>query len=191
MAAEQLHKTGQPMSFAEAQRDMRFAYFNGATGAVVSATAWLAAALVVTFVSEMTGIVVLLAGGVLIFPVSVALDKVLRRPGKHNKVNPLGPLAMEGTVWMIVSMVIAIGIAVHRVEWFFPAMLLIIGGRYLTFATLFGLKLYWAFGATLIASAVALFKFGAPPVSGAWTGALVEYIYGIALFAARPDERRK
>ncbi|MBT8136439.1 MAG: hypothetical protein KJO54_05405 [Gammaproteobacteria bacterium] len=177
------------MSFAEAQRDMRFAYFNGATGAVVSATAWLAAALVITFVNVSTGIVALLVGGMFIFPVSVVLDKVLRRPGKHSEGNPLGALALEGTIWMILTMAIAIGIALYRVEWFFPAMLLIIGGRYLSFATLFGMKLYWAFGATLAVSAVWLLKSGAPPISGAWTGALVEYVYSIALFAARSDER--
>ncbi len=146
------------MSVADAQRDMRFAYYNGATGAVVSATAWLTAAIIVTYSGPVAGIVALLVGGVFIFPVSVLLDKLLQRPGQHSPGNPLGPLAMEGTIWMILAMAVAVGVAVHRVDWFFPAMLLIIGGRYLTFATLYGLKTYWVFGATLAASAVALLE---------------------------------
>lgn len=66
-------------------------------------------------------------------------------------------------------------------------MLLVIAGRYLTFATLYGMEIYWAFGATLAASAVPLVALGAPVVSGAFTGALVEYAYGIAILSAKPN----
>lgn len=175
------------MSFDDAQRDMRLAYYSGATGAVTSATAWLIAAFVATLVSSMAGIVALIIGGMLIFPASVLLCKAIGRPGKHSKGNPLGSLAIEGTIWMTLSIFIAIGAALYKVEWFFPAMLLVIAGRYLTFATVYGMRIYWAFGATLAASAVALVVFEAPVVSGAYTGALIEYAYGIAIFAAKPD----
>jgi hypothetical protein len=87
-------------------------------------------------------------------------------------------------IWMVFCIIVAIGIALYRVEWFFPAMLLIIGGRYLTFVTLYGIRIYWAFGATLAASAIPLVVFSAPAISGAYTGALIEYVYGIAIFAA-------
>ena len=175
------------MSFADAQRDMRFAYYNGATGAVTSATAWLIAALVATFVSSMAGIVTLILGGMLIFPSSVLLSKIVGRPGSHSKGNPLAPLAIEGTIWMILSIPVAIGAALYKIEWFFPAMLLIIAGRYVTFATLYGMRIYWAFGATLAASAAPLIILEAPVVSGAYTGAVIEYAYGIAIFAAKPN----
>lgn len=174
------------MSITEAQRDMRFAYFNGATGAVTSATAWLIAALVASFVSSTTGIVALIIGGMLIFPVSVLLCKAAGRPGKHSKGNPLAPLAIEGTIWMVISIPIAVGAAFHQAEWFFPAMLLVIGGRYFSFATLYGLRIYWAFGATLALAAVALLVLEAPVMSGAYTGALIEYAFGIALFKIKP-----
>jgi hypothetical protein len=87
---------------------------------------------------------------------------------------------------MMLSIPVAIGAAAYKVEWFFPAMLLVIAGRYLTFSTLYGMKIYWAFGATLAAAAVPLVIFEAPVVSGAFTGALIEYAYGIAIFAAKP-----
>lgn len=48
------------------------------------------------------------------------------------------------------------------------------------------MKVYWAFGATLAVSAVLLVVFEAPVVSGAYTGAFIEYAYGIALFTVRP-----
>jgi hypothetical protein len=175
------------MSIAEAQRDMRFAYFNGATGAVTSATAWLIAALVASFVSSTAGIVALIIGGMLIFPVSVLLCKAVGRPGKHSKGNPLAPLAIEGTIWMLLSIPIAVGAAFHKPEWFFPAMLLVIAGRYLSFATLYGMRVYWAFGATLALAAVALLMSEAPVVSGAFSGAVIEYAFGIALFRIKPS----
>ncbi|MEJ8569396.1 DUF7010 family protein [Elongatibacter sediminis] len=175
------------ISISDAQRDMRFAYFNGATGAVTSATAWLIAAFVATFISATAGIVTLILGGMLIFPASILLCKIIGRPGKHSKSNPLAPLAIEGTFWMMLSIPVAIAAALYKVEWFFPAMLLFIGGRYFTFATLYGMKIYWAFGATLAASAVPLVVFEAPVVSGAYTGAFIEYVYGIAIFSAKPN----
>lgn len=175
------------MSYADAQRDMRFAYFNGATGAVTSATAWLAAAFVATFVSATAGIVALVLGGMLIFPASVLLCKALGRPGKFSEGNPLARLAIEGTIWMMLAIPLAIGAALYRAEWFFPAMLLVIAGRYFTFQTLYGLKIYWAFGATLALSAALLLMFEAPVVAGAYTGAIIEYAYAIAIFSAKQN----
>ncbi|MHC4894212.1 MAG: DUF7010 family protein [Planctomycetota bacterium] len=102
------------MSFGDAQRDMRFAYHHGATGVVASATAWLVAGILATIVSATTGMLALIVGGILIFPASVVLCKVMGRPAKHSKGNPLGPLAIEGTIWMLLSIVIAI--ALHEVE---------------------------------------------------------------------------
>jgi len=129
------------MSIADAQRDMREAYYGGSTGAVTSATAWLVAALVATFANPTAGILTLIIGGMLIFPASVVLCKVLGRSGKHSNGNPLAPLAIEGTIWMLLSIPVAIGAALYRVEWFFPAMLLVIAGRYFTFATLYGMRI--------------------------------------------------
>ena len=140
-----------------------------------------------TFANSTAGIVTLLVGGMLIFPTSVLLSKLLSRSGKHSKENPLAPLAIEGTLWMLFSIPIAIGAALYKVEWFFPAMLFVIGGRYLTFSTLYGMRIYWAFGATLTASAMLLVFLHAPVFAGAYAGALIEYAYGISIFAiSRP-----
>lgn len=168
---------------ADAQQDMREAYHGGATGAVCSASAWLTAALVATFANPKAGILTLIFSGMLIFPASVLLSKIIGRSGKHSKDNPLAPLAIQGTIWMLISIPVAIGVAFYKVEWFFPAMLLVIGGRYLTFATLYGMKIYWAFGVTLAISAWPLVAFDLPVFAGAYTGAFIEYLYGIAIFS--------
>jgi hypothetical protein len=125
----------------------------------------------------------LIFGGMLIFPVSVGLCKVIGRSGTHVKDNPLASLAMEGTFWMLLSLPVAIGAAFYKIEWFFPAMLLVIAGRYLTFATLYGMRVYWLFGATLAVSVIPLVIFEAPAFVGAYTGALIEFFFGFAIFA--------
>ena len=165
-----------------AQDDMRKAYFGGATGAVCSATAWLAAAVAATFFGSVNGIITLIIGGMFIFPASIVLSKALGRTGKHDKANPLAGLAIGGTFWMLLSIPIAVAVSLYRVEWFFPAMLLVIGGRYLTFPIIYGMKIYWAFGVVLALSVFPLVVFEAPPASGAFTGALIEYVFGVAIF---------
>ena len=83
---------------------------------------------------------------------------------------------------MIFAILIAVAVAFHSVALFFPAMLLVIGGRYLTFATLYGMKIYWAFGATLALAALPIAALRAPVFVGALVGALIEYAFGAVIF---------
>lgn len=161
---------------------MRLAYHSGSTGAISSATAWLFAALVATFADERAGIITLCFAGMLIFPASLLLSKLLGRTGKHKKENPLAPLAIYGTVWMILCILIALVLSSFRPDLFFPAMLLVIGGRYLTFETLYGMKVYIAFGATLAVAGFLLAILGAPTNLAAFSGALIEYGFGLLVF---------
>jgi hypothetical protein len=171
-------------SITAAQQDMREAYFRGGPGVVSSGTAWLAAGITSLFLSAEAGILTLIFGGMLIFPVSVVLCRMIGVSGKHAKNNPLAPLALEGTFWMLISIPVAVGVALYRIEWFFPAMLFIIAGRYLTFSTLYGMRIYWAFSIALIVSGWLLLSMNASASSGAFTGALVEYIFGTLIFLA-------
>lgn len=170
-------------SIKEAQQDMRWAYFGGGTGAISSATAWLAAGFVATFVSPKAGIVTIILAGMLIFPASVLLSKLLGRSGKHAKENPLAPLAIYGTVWMLFSIAIAFVLSLFRPDLFFPAMLLVIGGRYLTFETLYGMKVYLFFGVALAVAGFLLAVFHAPTNLGAFAGAFIEYGFGFLILA--------
>ena len=160
---------------------MRDAYYGGATGAVTSASVWLAAAVVAAFGTSTAAILTLVFGGMLIFPLSVLLCKAIGRSGKHSSENPLASLAIEGTIWMILAILIAIAVAFYSTPLFFPAMLLVIGGRYLTFATLYGMKIYWAFGASLALAAFPIAALEAPVFVGALAGAVIEYAYGAVI----------
>jgi hypothetical protein len=177
------------LQFADAQRDMRFGYFGGAPGVLASAVAWLVASAVALFVSSAGAVWALFIGGMFIFPVGVVIAKILGRPGAHSSGNPLGALAMEGTVLLMVCLPLAFVVSLHRIEWFFPAMLLVIGGRYFTFATLYGSRLFWGLGGLLVLAAFLLVASRMPPVAGALAGGLIELAFALVLFAAAAKER--
>jgi hypothetical protein len=175
----------------DAQRDMRFGYYGGAPGVLASAIAWLVATLVAAIHSPKAAVLALFAGGMLIHPVAIVIAKLLGRPGGHTKGNPLGALALEGTILMLLCLPLAYAVSLYRVEWFFPAMLLVIGGRYLTFATLYGSRVYWVLGGTLALAAFALVMLRMPPAIGALAGASIEFVFAAALFARAVKESAK
>ncbi len=170
------------MTLAQAQRDMRSAYAGGAPGVLASATMWFAAGCVALYSAPQKTVLALFFGGMMIHPLAVVIAKGLGRRGAHAKGNPLGALALEGTVWMLLGMVLAYGVSLWRIELFFPAMLLTIGGRYLTFATLYGMRLYWACGVVLAAAGYLLAASAASLAMGAFAGAAIELVFAILIF---------
>lgn len=166
-----------------AQSDMRRAYLDGAPGMLASALVWAVAGCVATWVSLQHAVWALFIGGVFIHPIGLLLARALGRTGKHAPGNPLGALAMATTVWMIMMLPLAYGISLLRVDLFFPAMLFVIGGRYLCFQTLYGSRLYWICGAVLPLAGYGLAVLHAPPALGAFVGAAIECAFACVMLA--------
>lgn len=174
----------EDMSFTTAQGDMRKAYAGGVLGIVVSGTVWLLSGCVALYRAPHEAVLALLAGGVLIHPLAVLLAKATGRSGSHTKGNPLGQLSMEATVFMVLGIAVAYGVSRWRTDLFFPAMLFVIGGRYATFATVYGMRLYWAFGAALAISGYVLAINAASMAAGAFTGGVIELVFAAILYAS-------
>ncbi|MGN0857673.1 MAG: DUF7010 family protein, partial [Stenotrophomonas sp.] len=153
-----------------------------------SALAWAVAAGVAWQGSAQHAITALLAGGVLIFPASLVLGKLLHLPCHHPKGNALGSLAGASTFWLIFCLPIAWLLGQQQPAWFFAAMLLVIGGRYLVFASVYGMALYWALGLILAAAGFGLTALSMPAAVIATTGAIVELAF--AIVCARQHYRR-
>ena len=161
---------------------MRAGYFGGAPGMFASALVWLVAGVVAATSAPPRAILALFVGGMLIHPLGVVLAKALGRPGAHTRGNPLGALALESTAILLLGFPLAYVVSQAHVTWFFPAMLLVIGGRYLTFATLYGMRVYWACGAMLAVAGFLLVAMHAPFHIGAFAGAVIEGTFAERIF---------
>jgi hypothetical protein len=170
------------MTMSAAQADMRHGYLGGAAGVLASGIAWLAAGIIALALSPRGGVAALFFGGMLIHPVSILFAKLAGRPGKHSPGNPLAQLALESTIWMLLAIPIALYLAFEWPQYFFLAMLLIIGGRYLTFATLYGTRVYWILGAVLAFASMALIGIKASAPLAAFTGATIEIVFALLIF---------
>lgn len=165
------------MDFKAAQQDMRTAYISGSTGVFVSGLMWVLAAIASVHLSLKTSIFVLFFGGMLIHPLSTLLDKALKYSGKHTKDNPLGKLAIESTAILLIGIMIALAVAQIKPEWFFLILLLVIGGRYLLFSTLYGLSLFWVLGGLLVIISVTSYQLKLPIHYAIFAGGFIELIF--------------
>lgn len=166
------------MNFQEAQADLRRAYGDGAPGVLSSGLVWLSAAIVALSQPPRTAMLTLFFGGMLIHPLGLLLCKATGWPAKHQQGNPLAALALESTILMLLAIPLAFAAAQVQETWFFPAMLLIIGGRYLLFSTMYGRRVYWLLGGALAGAGFGLVASKAPLPIGAGAGALIELSFG-------------
>ena len=83
---------------------------------------------------------------------------------------------------MLLSIPIAIAVFFYSEPWFYPAMLLVIAGRCLTFNTLYGSRFYYLLAGLLVFSAWLLVQFKAPVYAGGMLGGVVEIGFSLLLF---------
>ncbi len=166
------------------QPEIRRIHYDGATGVLTSALVWLTSAVVCFLAGTHQGVWALLVGGALIYPISSLLQRFWVKPQEAPAPNALNQLAFASTIWLIACCFMAYGLYQLREELFFPAMMLTIGCRYTVFATVFGLRAYWAFGLTLIAASCVTFFLWLPPPLSAMVGGLVELVFVPAFFAS-------
>lgn len=177
-------------SLTAAQRDMRSAYLDGAPGVLVSGLVWAVAGCVAVWSSPQRAVWALFIGGVFIHPIAVLFTRLLGRSGRHAAGNPLGALAMATTLWMIMMLPLAYGVSLLRIDLFFPAMLLVIGGRYLCFQALYGRRLYWIMGAVLALTSYGLATLNASVALGGFAGAVIEIVFACLLLVGAQREIR-
>lgn len=172
-------------SLDELQQEMSIAYLDGAPGMLVSALVWLAAGIAVTRSGMHAAVWTLFVGGALIHPVSTLALRALGKNARVSQGSPLAQLAMATTAWLIAGCVLSFGLYTANPAWFFPAMLLVIGSRYLAFQTLFGHRIYWICGAALIAAGYLGASAQLSPATVAFAGSGVEAAFAAILLARK------
>lgn len=172
------------MKIDEAQADLRRAYLDAGPGTIISGLVWAAAAVVEARSGVRTGFITLFFGGMLIYPLSLAVARGLFRRAAESPDNPLGRLVLESTIAMLAAFLPA---------WFFldsapalvmPLAALAIGAHYFAFRTAYGSSLFWALGALLMAMSLAvIYRLWPRPGTFVAAVAVVEILFGIFLTA--------
>ncbi len=174
---------------SKAQEEMREAFYDGAPGILVSGLVWAAAALMCHLHGVATGVWTLLIGGALISPAANLLTRALGRSAASSKGNPLAVLAVASTIWLIVCCAMAFGLSLHDPTWFFPAMMAVIGSRYMVFATIFNRGAFWALGCVLVFAGVAASWLRLEPSHSAAIGSLIEISFAVVVFGSAARRR--
>ncbi|MBX9614377.1 MAG: hypothetical protein K2X25_02160 [Caulobacteraceae bacterium] len=139
------------MDISTAQRDMSGAHVRGAPGVLVSGLVWLIAGWLWTNQGVVNGFYGLFVGGILIFPLSLLVSRVIFRAPAGIKGNPLERLALESTFILFAGILLAWCFLRVAPELAFPAMAVAIGVRYLVFRTIYGSVVYWLLGGVIAA----------------------------------------
>lgn len=170
------------MHLGEAQRDMRHAYVNGGVGILVSGLVWAISGLVTFKVGLPAGMASLFFGGMLIHPLSLLLARKLFKRGKTRSPNPMEMLALQSTAFLIIGLVVAYLVRGTYGDWFFAIALLAVGGRYLVFQTVYGMRLFLVLGGLLIAAGcVAIVWPALPPYAVALAGGIIEILCALLI----------
>jgi hypothetical protein len=185
------------MTVSEAQREVRSAFLGGAVGQLVTGAIWLVSAALSTFAGPQPGILALVLGGMLIFPLTQLALKLLGRPGALTHENPLNSLPLQGVLALVAMYPLIYAAARYNLNWFYPAFMIVVGAHYISFIFLYGMWQYGVLAAALFSGGVAVgllwpttFEFG-----GWLTGAVLVlfalFIWGTGVWKQPQLTRRE
>lgn len=174
------------MEIAAAQRDMARAFVGGAPGVLVSGLVWITAGAVWDQSGVARAFVVLFIGGIIIFPASVLIARLILRAPKITPDNPLERLGLETTFMLMGGILIAWLLLRPAPDLVFPVMAITIGVRYFAFRTLYDDAAYWLLGGVLAGvGALAALRLLVLPINVALITGAIEIVFALILFARR------
>jgi hypothetical protein len=163
------------MEISEAQKEMRTRFAGGFYGQLVSGFLWLASASAAASTSPRAGITTLIFGGILIFPLTELLVRVGGVKKWISADNSLHELGMQVAFVLPASMPLLIPVSLYRLNWFYPAMMVLLGAHYLPFMFLYGMRLFAVLAVLLIGGGILIALYWAADFNaGAWyTGVIL------------------
>ena len=173
------------MTISEAQLEIRRRFVGGFYGQFVSGTLWLTSAGLAEWRGPRASITMLVVGGFLIFPATELLIRLIGERAPVSSANALRSLGMQIAFLLPLSMPLLLPVGLYRLNWFYPAMMILLGAHYLPFVFLYGMRMFAVLAAFLVGGGtlVAMY-FSASFSIGAWyTGTI------LLVFAARENDR--
>src|SRR5512135_2691854 len=138
------------MDILDAQREVRSVYIGGFWGQLVASVIWLASATLGTWVTPKASILTVVIGGFFIFPLTQVLLRLSGRRASVSRENAFNSLAVQIAFVLPFSMLLLVPVGLYRLNWFFPALMILTGAHYLPFASLYGMRVFLALAGVLI-----------------------------------------
>ena len=169
---------GISMNLSDAQRDVRTTFLGGFAGQLASSLIWFLSAALATWVSTSSAIVVLVVGGVFIFPLTQLLLRFMGRPASLGSGHPMNQLAMQVAFTLPLNLPLVAAATACRLTWFYPAFMIVLGTHYLPFMFLYGMWQFGALAAVLWGAGIGLGLYGPPVFSlGGWFTAIALLVF--------------
>ena len=177
------------MRISEAQQEVRIRFVGGFYGQLVSGLLWLVSAGLATWRSPRAAITALVVGGFFIFP---ATEMLIRMAGKNSPLsatNSLRWLGMQVAFVLPLSMPLLLPVGLYQLNWFYPALMILLGAHYLPFVFLYGMRMFAILAALLVGGGFALSQYWSNSFSaGAWyTGAVLLVFAGVGRAIAQRE----
>jgi len=167
-----------------AQAEVRRSYRSASVGQLYSGAVWLASALAWSVLGTTAGVLVLLVGGVFIYPVTALVSRLLGSAGSIPKANPLRMAGLTIPIVGALGIPVAGAAALYDIDWFYPAFMVIMGAHYLPFAHLYGMRVFLSLGAGMwLGGLVISLWVREASVIGAWLTGLA--LVGVGIWAER------
>ena len=123
-------------------------------------------------------IIALVLSGFFIFPITQLLLRLGGGRASLSAGNPLGNLAMQIAFTLPLSMLLLAPVTAFRLNWFYPALMVLVGAHYLPFTFLYGMRRFIPLCAILVGSGVAVALYFSGSFSlGGWIGGVTLFIF--------------
>lgn len=166
------------MDIRSAQQDVQTTFLRGSVGQAVSGVIWLVSAILGTWVSERSAILVLVLAGMFIFPLTQLTLRLLGHSGGLPREHPMNALAMQVAFIVPLCLPVIGAASLYKLNWFYPAFMLIVGVHYMPFIFLYGMWEFAVLAAMLIFGSLGIGMFLPEPfATGGWYTAVALLVF--------------
>ncbi|MBZ5555279.1 MAG: hypothetical protein LAO21_21410 [Acidobacteriia bacterium] len=179
------------MDIGDAQRENRTRFVGGFYGQLVSGVLWLVSASLATWSTPRAAITMLVVGGFFIFP---ATELLIRAGGGRSPLSPqntLWHLGMQVAFVLPFSMPLLLPVGLYRLNWFYPALMVLLGAHYIPFVFLYGMRMFAVLAGLVVGGGLLIAMYGSSSFSlGAWyTGAILVLFAVVGRWTVRREAR--
>ena len=168
------------MDISEAQLENRTRFVGGFYGQLVSGVLWLVSASMATWSTPRAAITMLVVGGFFIFPLTELFIRASgnRSPlGLHNSLYQLG---MQVAFVLPISMPLLLPVSLYRLNWFYPALMVLLGAHYIPFVFLYGMRMFAVLAALIVGGGLAIAMYWSSSFSiGAWYTGVILILFAV------------